>query len=61
MPYCSMIILRYAQAHTLYHFEIGKAFNPLSPGGAQLSKSLNALKYVFKSDWNVFDLAYNDF
>ena len=40
-------------------------FNPLSPGGGpkdpQLSKSPNALKLVFKSDWNVFYFSYIDF
>ena len=40
--------------------------NPLCTGGGggpkdpQLSKSLNALKWVHKNCWNVFDFSYID-
>ena len=42
-----------------------RANNPLSPGGRgpkdpQLSKSLNALKWVHKNGWNVFDFSFID-
>ena len=38
-----------------------KVGGDVDPKDPKLLKSLNALKFLFKSGWNVFDFSYNDF